>query len=163
MFRFRRFSLKLPDSKQASRRDFLSKLFAGGGLMASVILAVRHTAAFVIPEQKPPLRRKLLVGRVGELKPGEAKELVIGGRALFLVHTSVGFKVFSSVCTHLGCTIKWEPHRDRFYCPCHAGVFDREGVVVSGPPPRPLDHYPVEIQDSLVYMWIDDQPQRGIA
>ncbi len=50
--------------------------------------------------------------------------------------------VYNGHCTHLGCAYSWateDPHRDRFFCPCHDGVFDSEGRVVGGPPPRPLD------------------------
>ena len=50
--------------------------------------------------------------------------------------------VYNGHCTHLGCAYSWVtegPHRDRFFCPCHDGVFDVEGRVTGGPPPRPLD------------------------
>jgi Rieske Fe-S protein len=33
----------------------------------------------------------------------------------------------------------------RFRCPCHGGVFDAEGNVVEGPPPRPLDRVEVRV------------------
>ncbi len=46
--------------------------------------------------------------------------------------------VFSSTCTHLGCTVRWEEKSRHFICPCHGGIYDAEGEVVSGPPPGPL-------------------------
>jgi menaquinol-cytochrome c reductase iron-sulfur subunit len=49
--------------------------------------------------------------------------------------------VFSNVCTHLGCRVKWEADKDAYVCPCHAAKFDIEGNVIDGPPPRPLDLY----------------------
>jgi len=52
---------------------------------------------------------------------------------------------FSAVCTHLGCIVKWLPEREEFLCPCHAGRFDANGAVISGPPPAPLKRYSVEI------------------
>ena len=58
----------------------------------------------------------------------------------------------SNVCTHLGCRARWVTDRDQFYCPCHAGIFDREGYVVSGPPPRPLDRYEVEVEDGQLFI-----------
>lgn len=48
-------------------------------------------------------------------------------------------RALSATCTHLGCQVAWNPKDAHFRCPCHGGVFDAEGRVVSGPPPRPLD------------------------
>ncbi len=45
----------------------------------------------------------------------------------------------SATCTHLGCQVRWETDTKRFRCPCHGGVYDAQGHVVSGPPPRPLE------------------------
>ncbi len=45
----------------------------------------------------------------------------------------------SATCTHLGCQVHWEADTRKFHCPCHGGVYDAEGRVLSGPPPRPLD------------------------
>ncbi len=46
------------------------------------------------------------------------------------------FIALSSTCPHLGCQVRWEPHNDRFFCPCHSGVFDPSGKAIAGPPPR---------------------------
>lgn len=51
---------------------------------------------------------------------------------------------FSAVCTHLGCLVKWLPNEEVFFCPCHAGRFDANGVNISGPPPAPLVAYTAE-------------------
>lgn len=45
----------------------------------------------------------------------------------------------SATCTHLGCQVRWDAESTHFRCPCHGGVFDMEGKVVAGPPPRPLE------------------------
>lgn len=58
----------------------------------------------------------------------------------------------SNICTHLGCRARWVSDRNQFYCPCHAGVFDREGYVVSGPPPRPLDRYEVKVENGQLFI-----------
>lgn len=55
------------------------------------------------------------------------------------------FAAMSNICTHLGCRVRWISDRQQFFCPCHDGVFDKEGNVVSGPPPRPLDRYEVKV------------------
>jgi len=73
----------------------------------------------------------------------------------------------SNVCTHLSCLVHWEPEAQRFFSPCHGGVFDRTGNVVSGPPPRPLDRYEVKVEDGLVwvgkrYRVIDNQEAKAV-
>ncbi len=57
------------------------------------------------------------------------------------------FTVLSNTCTHLGCPVRWDSGRNSFLCPCHNGVYDRKGNVVSGPPPRPLDRYQTKVED----------------
>jgi menaquinol-cytochrome c reductase iron-sulfur subunit len=50
-------------------------------------------------------------------------------------------KVFSNVCTHLSCRVKWNIEEEVYLCPCHAAKFDIEGNVQDGPPPSPLHLY----------------------
>jgi menaquinol-cytochrome c reductase iron-sulfur subunit len=57
---------------------------------------------------------------------------------------------FDPHCTHLGCPYRWDAAKEAFLCPCHSGVFNKQGVVQSGPPPRPLDRYGVRVQQGIV-------------
>ncbi len=61
-----------------------------------------------------------------------------------------GFLAVSRRCTHLGCTVPWVDEERRFVCPCHSSAFDLRGVVLSPPAPRPLDVYPVRIENRIV-------------
>jgi len=54
--------------------------------------------------------------------------------------------IFNPHCTHLGCAYNWYAADKLFRCPCHGGVFDIQGNVVSGPPPRPLDRLAYTIE-----------------
>ena len=47
-------------------------------------------------------------------------------------------RVFSDICTHLGCRVTWHPDQEHYISPCHDGHFDILGKNISGPPPRPL-------------------------
>jgi len=60
------------------------------------------------------------------------------------------FVAMSNICTHLGCRVRWIADQEKFFCPCHNGVFDKQGKVVSGPPPRPLDRYEVKVEDDQI-------------
>lgn len=55
-------------------------------------------------------------------------------------------------CTHLGCRVKYQEEKSRFFCPCHGGVFDAEGKVVSGPPPRALDRHSAKFEGGKVWV-----------
>lgn len=62
--------------------------------------------------------------------------------------------VFSPICPHLGCRYQWHPDRNLFICPCHHSVFNKDGKVVSGPAPRPLDTLPNKIENNdLFVLW----------
>jgi cytochrome b6-f complex iron-sulfur subunit len=82
-------------------------------------------------------------------------DIPMGGAYPFQYGTSPGLlfrgeegsmKAFSLVCTHLACTVTWNPEKKNFYCPCHEGLFDAEGHVISGPPPAPLERFKVEVK-----------------
>lgn len=62
--------------------------------------------------------------------------------------------VLSATCTHLGCTVNWksdEGSSGEFVCPCHGGRFDRNGNVISGPPPKPLKRVPANVENGEIY------------
>lgn len=62
------------------------------------------------------------------------------------------YVAMSNTCTHLGCRVRWITDQDQFFCPCHNATFDKDGEVVSGPPPRPLDRYEVKVEDDQLYI-----------
>ena len=66
-------------------------------------------------------------------------------------------KAMSTVCTHLGCTVQWEKDKQEFYCPCHGGRFDKNGKVIAGPPPAPLDTYPTDLEGDNIFIYFKDK------
>jgi menaquinol-cytochrome c reductase iron-sulfur subunit len=55
--------------------------------------------------------------------------------------------VFSNVCTHLSCRVSWHEDLQEYICPCHDGRFSKDGDIISGPQPRPLDTYDFKIDN----------------
>jgi menaquinol-cytochrome c reductase iron-sulfur subunit len=53
-------------------------------------------------------------------------------------------------CAHLGCPVRYYPVAERFICPCHGGVYDFQGKVVTGPPVRPLDRFATKVENGRV-------------
>jgi menaquinol-cytochrome c reductase iron-sulfur subunit len=60
------------------------------------------------------------------------------------------FVAFAVNCSHLGCPVRWLPSAELFMCPCHGGVYYRDGAVAAGPPPRALARYPVRVRGGQV-------------
>ena len=72
---------------------------------------------------------------------------------LFVVRKSDSeVRVFSDICTHLGCRVSWHADQKNYISPCHDGHFDIVGNVVSGPPPRPLDEYITKIENGNLFV-----------
>jgi Rieske Fe-S protein len=80
---------------------------------------------------------------------------IVDRQVVFLVKTGESSVVaLSSTCTHLGCRVSWNADDSRFECPCHGGVFDREGAVTAGPPPAPLPKLATKIEGDRVLVQI---------
>jgi Rieske Fe-S protein len=139
----------------STRRRFLSQLSMWTSLIASYGAAAWFAARYLYPGKRPPRWRSLFVGRFESIGQGEARVIEdLRGVPVQVVRDGEKLRAISTVCTHLGCRVRWEG--DRFFCPCHNGVFDREGKVVSGPPPRPLERYDVEVVDGSVYLKVKE-------
>lgn len=72
--------------------------------------------------------------------------------AYVLTGDGQNYVAMSNVCTHLGCRVRWIPEQEKFFCPCHNGVFDKDGSVVSGPPPRPLDQFETKVESGVLFI-----------
>jgi cytochrome b6-f complex iron-sulfur subunit len=56
------------------------------------------------------------------------------------------WRALSAVCTHLNCTVQYQEKSQSIWCACHNGLYDLNGKVVSGPPPRPLEQFAVHVR-----------------
>ena len=74
-------------------------------------------------------------------------------RSVYVTDAGNGeWTVFSRTCSHLGCLVRWNAKQEVFLCPCHGAVFDKDGVVTAGPPPRPLQKLEVKVEDGILYV-----------
>lgn len=145
------------DTNRAGRRRllivFVNSVVAliGGGLGALVgVFALRprvdrpsdrwiRAASLLELGQGTPIPRVLSVRRSDGWYRDSVRQTV------FLVRDGDRVKALSATCTHLGCQVRWEKEKGRFLCPCHGGIYDAQGRVVGGPPPRPLDTIDVRV------------------
>jgi cytochrome b6-f complex iron-sulfur subunit len=136
-----------------NRRAFVN-LFLGGSLLGTFVSFLYPVIRYLIPpRQAEAVVKRILAAKAGELAPNSAKFFRFGSTAAVLVNTSDGqLRAFSAVCTHLTCTVNYEGDTGTLFCPCHNGRFDLAGNVISGPPPKPLESYEVEVSDGDVYV-----------
>lgn len=71
-----------------------------------------------------------------------------------LTEDGQNYIAMSNICTHLGCRVRWIKEKEQFLSPCHNGVFDKFGYVVSGPPPRPLDVFQTKVEDGEIFIQV---------
>jgi cytochrome b6-f complex iron-sulfur subunit len=102
---------------------------------------------------------RVVAGQVDEFQPGTVSHIQKGRFYISRLEDG-GLLALWQRCTHLGCTVPWREDEERFHCPCHSSIFDSQGEVVSGPAPRPLDMFPIEIQDSQVIVDTGNPIQR---
>lgn len=89
---------------------------------------------------------KVTAAKAGDLQPNSAKIFRFGNKPAILINTANGIlKAFTAVCTHLNCTVQYSQETGHIWCACHNGRFDLNGKVISGPPPRPLEEYNVNV------------------
>jgi cytochrome b6-f complex iron-sulfur subunit len=94
---------------------------------------------------------KKLAIRKSEIPSGEAKNIIYqNSPAVIINRPDKGFIALSRTCTHLGCLVEFNKSRQILICPCHAGTYDLDGGVVSGPPPKPLTAIPLKIEGDTI-------------
>ena len=88
-----------------------------------------------------------------KLPSGSSLIFKFGAEPCLLIHLPEGkWVALSAKCTHLGCTVQYEPDRQRIFCACHGGTYDpANGHNIAGPPPKPLKQFVVkDVSDTSV-------------
>jgi Rieske Fe-S protein len=137
-------------SRTARRR--LVEILLGGGVFASVVSFLYPILKYLVPPPVPDLGQdEVVAAKVGDLKPDGSKVFRFGSRPALLLLTADGeYHAVSAVCTHLGCTVQYRSDLHEVWCACHNGTYDLDGRNVSGPPPRPLEKFQVNIRSNEI-------------
>lgn len=142
------------------RRRLLAWLW--GGLLAALTAEIAWVlASFLSPRgsRRTDEASIVVAGPVDRFEPGTVTAFP-GGRFYLARLDDGGFLALDRTCTHLGCTVPWDAERGCFACPCHASSFDIRGGVIAPPAPRPLDLYPVRIENGVVKVDISRRERR---
>ena len=129
-----------------TRRDFTKLLLAGGivGWVGSVLYPV---LSFLRPPHIPEANvQAVKAGSATAFAVNTAQIVKFGRKPVILIRDEGGaFHAFSATCTHLECIVQYRGDLKQIWCACHNGLYDLKGRNVSGPPPRPLDEYAVNV------------------
>lgn len=149
---------------QDKKRRFSRREFLGAGMAASIVALFGQAGAALLSFFKPRIEPGafggvVVAGQTDEFEPGTVSH-VRDGRCYISRLEDGGFLALWQRCTHLGCTVPWRELEGQFNCPCHSSLFDTVGEVISGPAPRPMDLFPIEIIDNQVVINTGDPIQR---
>ncbi|MFZ0289719.1 MAG: Rieske 2Fe-2S domain-containing protein [Candidatus Sulfotelmatobacter sp.] len=142
-----------PPSPPLPRRRFVGALL-GSGFLATAVAFLYPVLRYLVPPKASDVGGDAVIaGRVGELKPNSGKIFRFGNRPGLLIHTSSGeYRAMSATCTHLSCTVQYRDDLQQVWCACHNGKYDLNGRNVSGPPPRPLQAFEVQVQGDEIFV-----------
>ena len=144
------------EDRGITRRQFLSRAWWA---LAGVLVV--ETVGGLVVSLWPKSKAGSFGTKISVASVEEARAMPVGTvtyfseQRFYLSRVESGFLALYRKCPHLGCVVPWladESSEDglaikgRFTCPCHGGVYDRYGVVRAGPPPRPLDLFPISVK-----------------
>jgi menaquinol-cytochrome c reductase iron-sulfur subunit len=148
-----------------SRRRFFAKLSIALSGLCAVILGVPLVGFIVAPLFRKTPEAWVPLGKTGDFEIGKTVNVtfedssplpwagITAKNAAWLRRASAtDFIAFSVNCTHLGCPVRWLADAELFMCPCHGGVYYKDGTVAAGPPPHPLTRYQVRVVNDEVQL-----------
>lgn len=154
------------DRGSMNRRDFIKAVTVGVGALMGALIGIPSITYLLSPAIRS-------TGDEGQIDLGPLENYPIGlptrfdftrtkvngwertalNYGMYVVRTSdKDVRVFSDICTHLGCRITWHQNIENYVSPCHDGHFDMLGNVVSGPPPRPLDEFTTKVEGGKLFV-----------
>lgn len=96
------------------------------------------------------------VASADDVGNGEMARFKLAEAIVAVANLDGGFYAFDDVCTHKGCSLsKGDLEGTSVICPCHGGQYDlASGAVLAGPPPEPVNVYPVRVVDGQLEIQI---------
>ncbi len=135
-----------------SRRRWITYLL-GTSLGATVVSFLYPVLRYIVPPatSEPSLSEVELDVKASSILPNSGRIVPFAGKPVLLFRTPASeLKALTATCTHLNCTVQYRPERSDIWCACHNGVYDTNGVNISGPPPRPLTRLDVNVRGDKI-------------
>ncbi len=144
--------------RQRERRNLLRNIIGTAAISLPIFLWIK--IAFFTPQPQTPTYVSngisSINGRVltnsANIPPNQS--LIFNDPTygpFILIHLDNGeFVAYSSICTHAGCEVQFNPYAKNIACPCHGAVYDpyNNAQVLAGPAPYPLQRISVQYDSS---------------
>ena len=162
---------ELPQSQQPetpasiTRKDFMTRLSLSLAALSAAVAAVPVISALVAPLLERKEGQWRTVGHIDDFPVGSTHLVSFANAdsepyagmetksaAWLRRNDTRTFTAFAVNCSHLGCPVRWQEDAQLFMCPCHGGVYYKDGSVAAGPPPRRLTEYKIRIMKNEVQL-----------
>lgn len=141
--------------KYIDRKDFMKQVGIGfGAIMLMNCLQSCSGVEIPDPDPNPVTGEKLditldLNTQSYQALNSKGGYVIISDKKVIVAQTTAGaFIAVSSVCTHQGTTILFQPSSNIFKCPKHGSEFTTTGAVKKGPAGSPLKKYNVSFDQT---------------
>jgi len=154
-----------PSNKEVTRRQFMSAAVAAMSSLIGAAVGLPAIAYIISPALTKKAEDWVRLGAISKVELGSPTlfkttiERQTGWitdqeevSAYVLSEDGQNYAAMSNICTHLGCRVRWIAEQEKFFCPCHNGVFGKDGSVISGPPPRPLDRFETKVENGALFI-----------
>lgn len=142
------------------RRKWLSVLIQGGSAAIAAVVGIPALLSAISPGWRARSSGQWrTAGRLADFPLGTVQPAVVevgrGDWARSLENKTVyvyrrsddEVVVYSRNCTDLSCPLVFDAGSECFFCPCHGGIFGKDGKPMAGPPSKPLYRYATRVRD----------------
>lgn len=154
-----------PQKKEISRQEFMKLSVAALATLSGVVMGIPLLSSLIGPALQKTQQHFAKIAQVSAINTGTPEDLNFAyvtedayikstdlHNVWVLKNSDTDVTVFSPICPHLGCRYTWQSDSEHFVCPCHGSVFSKDGKVLGGPAPRPLDTLPTKIENGDLYV-----------
>ena len=145
------FPIDWPADHYVERREFMKFMVLISGAFATGQFWIAAQQWLRNREATPEKR----IATLGSLAIGGAQVFYYPGdhdNCLLVRLSETELVAYDQKCTHLSCAVVPRVAEGTLHCPCHEGLFDlRSGVVLAGPPPRPLPRVRIEVRGDEIF------------
>ncbi len=133
------------------RRKFLNIVF-NFSLFTWIAAILYPVIKYLIPPEIQEVSvNSITAGVIQDFPINSSKITRFGRRPILVIRKKNGdFRALSATCTHLDCNVQYKSDTEQIWCACHNGFYNLEGKNISGPPPKPLPQYQVNIIEDKV-------------